>query len=593
MHNFSIEDEELIRAFIFTNPHADISLVYPQQLISGEELSPLMSAYSRTHVPMQDRVLEFLDKEKNEQTKAMLNLIRPLMQIFCNPDGSLKVSPRTTGFNKKWVLQHGHSSIKEETTVFGHVENIADIVGKKITGHALNRPQVKSTRYLSYKEILDLSLKDEDLCTLQNSERIIEHIAWMNQRYLECTDALAELARNHPLNQEFIGFLRSPDYIDSEIVRRVRQKQKAKSEYGTPKDISELLDVVRGESSDEAIRESLRKFVLDSSRVYLLAATKTSLGFSSDARTIEEIITDLISSPRKEDQRVGKELWNEAKKIAPVLLGEKSHIHIDNWKVKNETELRQYIEERWKLVKEREVQAKEIQSREAHGEVTIITPKDMDMYSDRFNAALVLFPYLDLPLEVIYNDISDSDIKDILARAHESRGSFDAVHPAISHGGLMQQFLMGYHAYRDLFRHRRGSRSVQLLTTRLGFEVPEQFTALGIDQRYRDDMEVCRRVYEEARMYDVHIAEKLVPFGALCRALHSWQVNQAAYVAAIRTRAKTGNASYVRVVREMIEKIAGFMPETAKYFRYDTKEYPPELWKSAYDWFDENKRPKR
>ena len=160
---FSSDELETVRRFTFTNPHGDTSLVYPQELLTAEELSPLTGAVSRTHLGMQERALRFLDKDKRDQTRELLPHIPELMRIFRDDDGSLKQDFKTAAFNREWPLAHGHNSLKEETNVFGHVENISDIGGKKITGHPLNHPQVKSSRYISFGKTLDLSLEDEDL----------------------------------------------------------------------------------------------------------------------------------------------------------------------------------------------------------------------------------------------------------------------------------------------------------------------------------------------------------------------------------------------------------------------------------------------
>ena len=138
MKRFSSEEEDLLRAYLFTNPHGDEGFVYPQPLVAGEELSPLMSAVSRTHVSFQDRTLSFLDSEKEEQTHAMLPHIKEEMNIFRLPDGKLNISRRTMNFNKEWVLAHGHSSIKEGTVLFGWCEHISDIAGKKIIAYLFN-----------------------------------------------------------------------------------------------------------------------------------------------------------------------------------------------------------------------------------------------------------------------------------------------------------------------------------------------------------------------------------------------------------------------------------------------------------------------
>ncbi|MBX4212441.1 FAD-dependent thymidylate synthase [Candidatus Pacearchaeota archaeon] len=517
MTNFSEDEEELIRSFIFTNPYGDDSFVYPQPLIAGEELSPLMSAYSRTHVPMQDRVLQFLDSSKVEQTKAMLPLIRPLMETFRMKDGTLRISPRTADFNKEWVLAHGHASIKEETALFGHTENISDITGKKITGHPLIRPQVKSTRYLSYKSVLDLALKDEDIKELPDSGKFLEHLDYMNRRYLSLTDQIAEKVHSHPYTSSILEFLKSPENIEKAIESDVRRERR-KNERFQPDDawINKARERVYKSLEGEEPLKDIKKFVLDSSRVYLTAATRTSMGYSVDARTLEEIITDLLSSPRLEDQKRGQSIWNEAKKLAPVLLGEKSHVKVDQWKVNNEKELRGYIQERFGSIEAKN-----------HGSpmVNMITPLNMAMYTDRFNAALLVFPYTDASLSDIMHTLTEADVKDVIEKAHKNRGEHDVLHPAISHGGLMFELTMAYHGYRDTFRHRRGSRSTQLLTTRLGFETPEILKSFDITEQYAQDMNKSAELYEEARQTSPHTAEKIVPFGSIVRALHSWQNN--------------------------------------------------------------------
>ncbi len=582
MGNFSEEEEELLRKFIFTNPHGDVAFVYPQPLIASEELSPLMSAYSRTHISMQDRVLQFLDKDKEEQTRATLKHIPDLMEIFRNPDGSLKLSAKTVISNKKWPLKHGHASIKEETQLFGHNEYISDIAGKKVTGHPLCKPQVKSTRYISFGKTLDLSLEDKDLLALKNNSKVLEHVAWMNKRYLEVSEKLGDLVYNNKFTGQVVEYLKRPENVEREVEDRIQERIDVEDSFvpnfddyeKERKDVLKMLE-------DKSVRRDVGKFVLDYSRVYLLAATRTSQGFSVDARTAEEIITDMISSPRIEDKERGHMIWNEAKKIAPILLGERAHIKIDNWKLKNESELRDYFREKFANI--------DI-SDNFGDQVKLYHPRNIEMYTDRFNASLVLFQYLDSSLSDIFNYVLGPDIEEILEKAHEHRGNHDVLHPAISHGGLMAEFLMEYGGYRDLFRQRRGSRTNQLLTTRLGFSIPEIFKVVGMEKEYIDDMKKVNKMYEEVREESVHTAEKLVSFGAHCRALHSWQQNQMGYVGKLRSDMSKGQAAYVNTTRELMDEVEKIMPRTAKYFKVNRKKYPAELLKAGYEWYDKTQR---
>lgn len=585
MKNFTDEEEALIRAFVFTNPNGDFGLVYPQPLVAGEELSPLMSAVSRTHVSMQDRTLTFLDREKTEQTRAYLPAMRQTIDIFRLPDGQLNTSRKTTTFNREWVIVHGHSSIKEGTVVFGHAEDTSDISIKLITGHPLNHPQVKSTRYISYKKVLDRALTDPDILALPDSGQYVEFIDHLNRRYLEVTDTLADRVATTEETRKILAYLRRPENVEAEVQKKIANKKRIEEDYEpTPADVDRFRAEILESLDESAARKDVGKFVLDYSRVFLTAANRTSGVFSVDARTLEEIITTMISSPRKEDQKRGYELFNEAKKIAPVLLGERSHIKIDEWRVRNEQELRAYVQEQFGNLTPRN---------RATGMANLLHPRNIEMYTDRFNAALVVFQYSDLALQDIMEQLTDGDVKKVLAKAHQYRGLHDVIHPAISHGGLMLEAVMGYHAYRDIFRQRRGSRTTQLLTTRLGFEVPEIFKIFGLKDEYLRDMQQAAQLFEQARAVSPHAAEKLVPFGALCRALHSWQVNQLGYVGQLRGDIEKGNRSYVLMVRELLDKATELMPETARYFRVDRREFPPDLWKRGYGWYDAEVRRKQ
>lgn len=584
MKNFSDDEEELIRKFIFTNPHGDVSFIYPQELINSEDLSPLMSAYSRTHAPMQERVLKFLDEDKLAQTKQMLPHMKELIDIFRNEDGSLKLSAKTVMFNKEYPLLHGHASIKEETGLFGYCENISDIAGKKITGHSLNKPQVKSSRYISFGKVLGLSLEDPDILSLKNNDEFFEHIAWMNNGYLKVSEQLTNRVFNTPSTKKVLEYLRRNENVELAVKENISLKKYLDSNFNPVKvDYDRETEKVKKSLEDDNAKRDIEKFVLDYSRVYLLAVTRTSMGYSVDARTLEEICSDLISSSRAEDLQKGIEIRNEAKKIAPVLLGEEGHIEIDKWKVNNRNELRGYIEEKFKDLPIRKI---------SKGAVKLLHPRNIDMYSDRFNAALIAFQYSDLSLLDIIGNLKDNEVNNILKIAHEHRNNYDVLHPAISHGGLSFELVMGYHGYRDVFRHRRGSRTNQLLTTRLGFEIPEIFKVLGINKLYLEDMNKCEKIYEKARKQDVYIAEKLVPFGANCRTLYSWQPNQIGYFCKLRGDISKGNSSYVSVARELAKAVEEVMPETAKYLKISDKEYPPELWKRGYGWYDaEGKSP--
>jgi thymidylate synthase ThyX len=584
MKNFSFEEQEKIRAYLFTNPNGDVGFIYPDQpLIVGEELPPLVSAYSRSSQTFQDRVLMFLDIEKKEAVKQFMPAMEQLTQVFRNPDGTLAVSRKTQSFTEEWVLGHGHSSIKEESNFVGHVEYISDIAAKKITGHPLMRPQVRSTRYL-YQDAHSqaLAMQDEDLLSLPNKDEVLEYVDNMNRRYAEITNLLTDRTLDTNYTRDSIKYLTRPEQVKKEMQKWAENQKRIDTSFEATPDKMQKQEAkyIAGFEGD-ALKKQIQNFVLDSSRAYLLGNNRTSFGFSGDARSLESVLTTLLSSQRTEDKKKGVELLTQAKKISPVLMGEKSHATIDAWQVSNETEFRNYIEDKFSHLPVMKYN---------DNKVDLISTQDMNMSSDRFNAAVIAFNYTDLPLRLLYNNISNFDAEEIIERAHARKAKRDVIHSALKHNGLSVEMVSGFHAYRDLYRHRKGGRSVQLLTTRLGFEMPEIMTSFNLGGLYEEDMDKASKIYEKVRLHDKHIAEKVVPFGAFCRALHTWAPEQIGYVVDLRGRITTGNRTYVQVAKMLGEQLKELMPATGQNLTIDNREYPAELWKKGYGWYDATQR---
>jgi hypothetical protein len=442
-------------------------------------------------------------------------------------------------------------------------------------------PQGKSSRYINFKKSNALALEDKDLRSLPSSlaDEVLGHVSHMNDRYDWATERMANAVFDDLRTKKIIKYRSEPIRIAQELENWVQNETRIDGAPPSSDRIARESQNILDKLTDEGVKKDVTSFVFDYSRYWLLAVTRVSNMFVGDARTIEEMITDMISSPRQGDRDYGHALWNEAKKITPVLLGTRSHIAVDTWEQYCESELRNWIQERLG-----DVQIKN-NSREKY--VARISPKEVpDMYSDKFNATCIAFSYLDASFTDIYQHITDTLAKEIIDRGHDKRTKWDGLHPALGQGGLMWEFTMGYHAYRDLYRHRRGARTTQLLTTRLGFEIPDLAELAGIGQEYADDMHKSALIYEKVREVDPHVAELVVPFGANCRALHSWSSQQSEYVLQLRGDQEKGHAVYVDAAREMGEFMCELQPQTYAHMRNHTKIYPKDLWKKGYRWYD-------
>ncbi len=395
--NFSKEDEELIRKFLFTNPHGKDSFIYPQQLFSGEEFSPIISEYSRTHKSLQDRVLSYLDKEKLEETRALLPMMPKLMEITRNPDGSLLSTKKIESFNRLWILRKGHMSAKELTGFVGYSEDISDLVDKHITGHPLVSPLVKSTRYLPFDKVI--GMEDPDISNLPQPEQYYEYIAYMGKRYQETTKALTDFVMGHKYTNEVIGYLNRPENLERAVAKWAEEQQFIRGSPVSQKELSEQKERILKGLQDEKVREEIQGFVLDYSRVYLLSSIKNSLGYALDARALAEVISSMVSSPRIEDRTRGQAIWDEAKKIAPVLFGSP-----DSIKLSKNQDLSSWAKENVQIV--------------YHGDdrkmTTIYSPHFFDGNLDSLNLAMALFPHMEASFYAINYSLRDLDTTKLL-----------------------------------------------------------------------------------------------------------------------------------------------------------------------------------
>src|SRR5205085_1773763 len=87
------------------------------------------------------------------------------------------------------------------------------------------------TRYLSYKSALDLALNDEDIRSLPEAERFVEHVSWMNQRYLDITAKLADKVMGHEDTRKVLNFLRRPDNLASEVTARLSERSEVEEGF--------------------------------------------------------------------------------------------------------------------------------------------------------------------------------------------------------------------------------------------------------------------------------------------------------------------------------------------------------------------------
>ncbi|MFA6073583.1 MAG: FAD-dependent thymidylate synthase [Candidatus Woesearchaeota archaeon] len=547
---FSIEQEGQILSHYVSAPFKDVFFVY--DALPPEQFATLAASYSRTHEPFQKRLLKSIESgdlpfQGNWGERGELLL----------PNISNAISPeKTKRFIEKWAQEYGHNSIKEMANVRFVCENIPDLTGKIITGHPLAHPQVKSSRYLDWNNILELSEKNLDITNSKNKDLILSTLKKLGDAYSLITNQLEQFVKEHPLNKQFYSH-------------------------------RSLYDVVIGKKlSVEALEieydKDSKKSVLDYSRYLLTPAMSTSLACSINVRALEEVITNLLSSPLKQDNYVGEQILNESRKAVPILMGEKSYAKKSTYQVKSKENMLELLPQIFEFEKKRTFE---------RGERTSFL-KHVNETSDLFAASAIAWQYGNGSFMQYYDSLlrAPQNIKKIFSATLRYRDWHDSLSTAFLIEAPAFETLMDYGGDRDNHRHRRGAFLRQILTTEHGFETPQIIKDAGlIDEKYVAAMKLAENAFNLVRQDEPHIAQLLVPFAYRCRRLLSWSPGQKAYYVELRSKS-SGHDSYRDIALNLSEHIDSEMPLLSEYIRVDKREYPQHLIKGARSWYDSTKR---
>lgn len=537
---FTEEQEKAILSLYVT--HVNENIFFVKDTLPPEQWATLGAAYSRTHEPFQSRLLKAIEEE--EIDTSVLDNVSKNSQTPSNE----KLAEKAKKFIQKWAQEYGHNSIKELGTVRFCIENIPDITLTKIAAHPLLHLQVKSSRYLDWKDCLPKIELNEDIKNSNYGEEILEIIKKMSDGYNEMTELTSKCVIDSQINHQFL----------SEHLK------------GVP--LGEIKKI------KEKFNQSARKTVFDSTRYLLTPAMPTSLAASVDTRALEEIITDLLSSPLLEDQRVGKELLEKGKSIEPVLLGDKCHAEKNEYIIQTQENLENF--------------SKKIQpSKKSINCRVFCIPGNVKMFSELQLASNILFEHSSLSFMQIYNYLKKNKncVEEVIRLSLKHRKNHDPLMKEISHGGFMAEFLMDYGGYRDIHRHRRGMKTLQKLTIAHGFETPDLIYAAGLKDKYKDLMNVPVALFEKVHKENPHIAQLIVPFGYRCRSLFSWSIGQWIYFTELRSK-EAGNMSYREIAWDIERILKKKVPNVASYLWTDKKVYPPDLvnMPEARRWYNEN-----
>ena len=301
----------------------------------------------------------------------------------------------------------------------------------------------------------------------------------------------------------------------------------------------------------EAYRRTLRARAFDAARYLLPLATATSLGQIVSARTLEQQIVRLLSSPVDECQQLGRALKTAASApgAVPTLV--------------KYTDPSPYLMASRRAFAQAAAAVMGATAPDATPGVRLVAPPTLEIEV----ASSLLYPQCQHSYAQVIEAVAALPAAERvelieLGRAH--RGPHDELLRAYQAGQPLQfDILMDIGGFRDLHRHRRCVQLHQEYTPLHGFEVPGAVVAAEAEGEYRGAMRAAGVWVEEQQQPEALYA---LPLGYRKRSLFKMDFAQAAYIAELRTGAG-GHISYRTAAWQMFEALRERHPELARGLR--------------------------
>ena len=361
------------------------------------------------------------------------------------------------------------------------------------------------------------------------------------------------------------------------------------------------------EMKPEAYERTLRARAFDVARYLLPLATNTSLGQIVNARTLENQVSRLLSSPLAEVRDLGGRLRDAARtpawdpqrerlaKLAregaatPEAVALASEILPE---VRTAPTLVKYAEPNTYL--QRSCTELDQAARELMGTAPVYPAPLVDLLDDDEDleveiATSLLYPHCHYSYRQLRGAVaalSEARRDELIGLGARHRGPHDELLRGFKSGdGFRFDILMDIGGFRDMHRHRRCTQLIQQFSDLHGFEEPvcpgqPTLAAAGLHGMYQDAMAKAFRAYEHLRSSDIpeaaESARYLLPLGTRCRAMFKMDFAEALYIAELRSGI-AGHYSYRLVAWEMYRAVATRHPALGSLFRIRDVHEPIDL----------------
>lgn len=490
------------------------SPVFVLKNLPEEVVAVLFAYYSRSRESLRQNLLRLT------QDQELAVTAQPPADIS-DEEELILARQKAREFHEKWVVGYGHASVAEHAVAHVAIEDVSIVASKVIEDARLAAFTEKSTRYVPFPRAYYLAPE------LQGAAAGI---------YRECAEQLFDLY------EELL-----PQVTDR--VAATADRSQFKTERG--------------------FRNSCQAQACDALRYLLPAATHTNIGLTANARTLEHLISKLLSHPLREVRETGERIKTEATKVIPTLI---KYARVKDYWVETPLALRPLAD---RLLGDLPPEP----PRDGAAVRLVRSPEDPEARL----AAAILYEFTDQPYEAVWERVRSLPVAEqqrVIAEYLKGRRTYgtpphtytDPPLRSVEHLSFTFDILVDYGAYRDIQRHRMATQTTQRLTCAHGYDVPELIETCGFGDRFRAAMELAAEAYEQLAVDYPDEAQYLVPLAYRKRVLFTWNLRALHHFISLRS-ARQGHISYRRIAQEVWRELERAHPFLARFINVDLQDY--------------------
>ena len=523
---FTPEEKVILSSYVTNTDRSIFALTNLPEVIKGA----LFSRYSRSTLGLRTLLLRDFIQEKESK-------FAEIQAGDENPDSAKNAKlaiESAQNFYDRILDGYGDDSIGELGGAHLAMENISILATKTVQDSRIGgSPLEKSTRYVSFAE------KISGTSGKQDEFRFYQEPNLTNSVY---RDLYLTTCRN--LFETYIRF--------TEPIRAHVRKQ-------LPRD---------PEISAAAYERSVVARGFDIIRGLLPSSTLTNMGVFGNGRFFETLIAKLRADPFRELNEIGQLSYEELTKVIPsfVRRADAEHRYFQDF--------RNFGQAQQKLIRNfAETHLGQLKA-DTTESVCLI---DYDPEAENKLLSALLYSHSGLPLQQIRNSVSTMPEKEKAKLIEHTIDLRDHRRHKPERGLEMSFYtfdiLGDYGMYRDLQRHRILTQERQPLTTRFGYDTPEEIEDAGLGTEYHETMARSAEAFETIAKDFPNEAQYVVPMSYNIRWYVHINLRALIWLTEIRSTPQ-GHTGYRRIAQEMFRRVEEAQPLLGKYMKFvDLNEY--------------------